>query len=149
MGLAQKGVVGHQFPRVSVALCLRLACGFGERGRGRAWLCLVELPSFLERASVQLKNLPDCAASQRRCGHNDLPPQIRSVVVPGGGAMNRRVAVARSAWSPQPGPWLKSMAFQSAPQAGQPSNSVCDECPYFLQRKTRSRRSLVARNADV
>ena len=24
----------------------------------------------------------------------------------------------------QPGPWLTSMAFQSAPQAGQPSNSV-------------------------
>ena len=27
----------------------------------------------------------------------------------------------------QPGPWLTSMAFQSAPQAGQPSNSVCAE----------------------
>jgi hypothetical protein len=27
----------------------------------------------------------------------------------------------------QPGPWLTSMAFQPAPHAGQPSNSVCAE----------------------
>jgi uncharacterized repeat protein (TIGR01451 family) len=41
----------------------------------------------------------------------------------------------------QPGPWLTSMAFQSAPQAGQPSNSVCDEYPHFRQRKMRSGQS--------
>jgi hypothetical protein len=33
------------------------------------------------------------------------------------------------------------MAFQSAPQAGQPPNSVCAEYPHRRQRKTRSGQS--------
>jgi len=41
----------------------------------------------------------------------------------------------------QPEPWLTSMAFQSARQAGQPSNSLCAEYPHRRQRKTRSGQS--------
>src|ERR1035441_444517 len=38
----------------------------------------------------------------------------------------------------QPGPWLTSRPSQPAPQAGQPSSSVCSEYPHRRQRKTRS-----------
>jgi hypothetical protein len=46
------------------------------------------------------------------------------------------------------GPWLTSMAFQSAPQAGQPCNSVCAEYSHFRRRKTWPGRSFSCLQSD-